>query len=586
MNKNEINELLSWITRYSKHNQEGFYYDDLINVFGLKKELLDNLIKTKQLVKKNDLIYPSIYSIALASNQKTKQQNIILASDRLIELIKLSNKQYSKSLGFHLHSSDWKPYIKVNRPTIYKFIMDGLMHFFTVSKHNGMKYEQKIKFLDFRKIENALLMLFIAEATEDEIINFITNFFAQSRAKLFCTDPSFCLDENTIIPTLDGKNLTIKELYDNFNKGYISFVYSIGKYNNTVPCEIKKIWISGFSKNMIKVTLNNGKEIITTPEHYYILSNYINIKAKDLKIGDTLINIKKLNNYKVIKIEEIKYKERKPVYDIEVDYLNNFYIDAGTFLHNSFWGFHYILTQRDSAYGPGEHRPPDIRNPEIRGKRKGIVCKHLWCILSEFPNLSNQLAKELLPYYKRMFGIQSPQGVIRFKKKIGEKGLRDIYIKSIEQIEKMEAPKVLESYNKIMANKKDNILNLIHDIDKVPNNKPSNIKVEKEEQFINNDNKEIPKNNIEIRNGIKYKWCSQCHKWKPLANDYRIVRDSRKNKSYYKNVCKTCESEYKKAKRQAEYIEQEQIKKQKNDLLHKKTLNNLEEKIDEMQKEG
>ena len=103
MNKNEINELLSWITRYSKHNQEGFYYDDLINVFGLKKELLDNLIKTKQLVRKNDLIYPSIYSIALASNQKTEQQSIVLASDRLVELIKLSNQQYSKSLGFHLH---------------------------------------------------------------------------------------------------------------------------------------------------------------------------------------------------------------------------------------------------------------------------------------------------------------------------------------------------------------------------------------------------------------------------------------------------------------------------------------------------
>ena len=133
---------------------------------------------------------------------------------------------------------------------------------------------------------------------------------------------------------------------------------------------------------------------------------------------------------------------------------------------------------------------------------------------------------------------------------------------------------------------RSNILNLVHDIDKVPNNKPSNIKVEKEEQFINNDNKETPKNNIEIRNGIKYKYCSQCHKWKPLANDYRIVRDSRKNKSYYKNVCKTCESEYKKAKRQAEYIEQEQLKKQKDKLLHKKTLNNLEEKVDNMSKEG
>lgn len=573
MNKKEINELLTWITHYSKHHQEGFYYDDLINTYGLEKELLDNLIKSKQLVKRNDLVYPSIYSIALASNQK-QEQSIILASDRLVELIKLSNSQYSKSRGFHLHSSDWKPYIKVNRPIIYKFIMDGLMHFFTVSTHNNAKYEQKIKFSDFKKIENALLMLFIAEATEDEIINFITNFFAQSRAKLFCTDPSFCLDEDTIIPTLDGNILPIKKLYENFNAGYIPFVYSINKNKSIIPCEIKKIWISGYSKEMIKIVLENNKSITTTPEHYYILSDYSNIKAKDLKIGDTLINIKGLKEYKIKSIENIKYKTKKPVYDIEIDYSNNFYTDAGTFLHNSFWGFHYILTQRGSAYGPGEHRYPNIRNRFL----KGVVCKHLWVILNNFPNLSNQLAKELLPYYKRMFGIQSPQGVMRFKKKIGEKGLREIYLKSLKDLEKMEAPKVIESYNKIMSTKKDNILNLIYDIDKVPNNKPSDIKVEKEEQFINNDDK-IPENRIKEENGIKYKWCSDCHKWKPLANDFRIVRDTRKNKSYYKNVCKSCETEYKKAKRQEEHIRKEQLKKQEKELEHKHFLDDLKEEV-------
>lgn len=566
-------DLLNSITQYSKHHQEGYFYEDLKELFGIDKKEVDSLIENKHLIKKDNIIYPSIYSIVTAS-KNIKEQSIVLASDRLVELIKLSNKQYSKSLGFHLHSSDWKPYIKVGKPALYNFIMNGTMNFFTNSTHNNAKYEQKIKFSDFKKIENCLLMLFIAEASEDEIINFITNFFAQSKAKLYCTDPSFCLDENTVIPTLDNKNLTIKELYKRFNEGYIPFVYSCDNKGNLIPCEIKNIWISSKTKEMIRVTLNNDKFVTTTPDHFYILSDGTNIKAKDLKIGDKLLNIKKFTNKIIKNIEYIYYDKEKEVYDIEVDYCNNFYIDSGIILHNSFWGFHYILTQRGSAYGKGEHRPPNIRNPY----RKGIVCKHLWVILNEFPNLSNQLAKELLPYYKRMFGIQSLGGIKRFKKKIGEKGIRDIYLKSLEQVKKMEAPKVLESYNKIMSNKKDNILNMVRDPDKIPENKPSNIKVNKDEEFVNNDTK-APENRIKEINNIKYKWCSDCKKWKPLANDYRIVRDSRKNKSYYKNICKSCENNYKKAKRQEEHIRQEQLKKQQKEIDHKNFINDVKKEI-------
>ena len=152
-----------------------------------------------------------------------------------------------------------------------------------------------------------------------------------------------------------------------------------------------------------------------------------------------------------------------------------------------------------------------------------------------------------------MFGINSNSGVMRFKKKIGEKGLRDIYLKSIKDIEKINAPKVMESYNKIMSNKKDNILSLVTVIDKVPENKKSEIKeTNPEDIYVEKEENKVPENRIKIENGIKYKYCTGCNKWKPIANDFRIVRDSRKNKSYYKNICKSCENDYKKAKRQEE----------------------------------
>lgn len=55
-----------------------------------------------------------------------------------------------------------------------------------------------------------------------------------------------------------------------------------------------------------------------------------------------------------------------------------------------YWGYQYILTQKDAAILP-EERYPKIRNPEL----KGVACKHLRRTLKVLPFHLGTMAKEL-----------------------------------------------------------------------------------------------------------------------------------------------------------------------------------------------
>lgn len=55
-----------------------------------------------------------------------------------------------------------------------------------------------------------------------------------------------------------------------------------------------------------------------------------------------------------------------------------------------FWGYQYILTQKDSAIIP-EERYPHIRNPQL----KGVCCKHCRRCLKVLPFHLGTIAKEI-----------------------------------------------------------------------------------------------------------------------------------------------------------------------------------------------
>lgn len=102
-------------------------------------------------------------------------------------------------------------------------------------------------------------------------------------------DP-LCITLDTEIPLLDGRSLALKELIKEYNAGKENWVYSINPENNeVVPGKI--IWAGETRKNaqLIKITLDNGKELRTTPDHRFMLRDGSFIEAQDLKENDSLM---------------------------------------------------------------------------------------------------------------------------------------------------------------------------------------------------------------------------------------------------------------------------------------------------------
>jgi len=281
--------------------------------------------------------------------------NNTLLSAKLDYLLNYAKKQYSVRKGLHLNSKDWESYVDVKSAMFYTFLTNGTVQFLTKSKLSGKSYKQYVKFVDFKKFEPALLLLFLIDTPEDKINNFLKTFLQYGEVKLFCEDPSFL-----------------------------------------------------------------------------------------------------------------------------------------------FWGSKYNLTQIKSCYGPGENRPPDIRDPS----RSFLVCKHLWLVLDKFEKSITEFIKELLPYYKAAFGLHSPTGLKRLKKNLGDKGLKRVIEEAIKNINKLKSDEVKKLFNELTTGKLDSgVKEKLGKTDQIQ--ETTEIKKEEQDKTKDESSPQIDKNIKDIGNNNK-----------------------------------------------------------------------------------
>ena len=279
----------------------------------------------------------------------------ILLSAKLDYLLNYAKKQYSVRRGLHLNSKDWESYVDVKSAMFYTFLTNGTIKFMTKSKISGKSYNQYVKFVDFKKFEPALLLLFLIDTPDDKINNFLKTFLQYGEVKLFCEDPSF--------------------------------LYFGAKYN---------------------------------------------------------------------------------------------------------------LTQIKSCYGPGENRPPDIRDPS----RNFLVCKHLWLVLERFEKNITEFIRELLPYYRAAFGLQSPTGLERLKKNLGDRGLKRVIEEAIKNINKLKSDEVKKLFNELTTGKLDSgVKEKLGKTDQIQ--KTTEIKKEEQDKTKDEGSPQIDKNIKDIGNNNK-----------------------------------------------------------------------------------
>ncbi len=148
-----------------------------------------------------------------------------------------------------------------------------------------------------------------------------------------------CFSGDVKVALIDGRNLTFKELVEEDKMGRQNFCYSVGKSGFIEKRKIVSPRLTRRNAEVIKVILDNGEEIVCTPNHKFMLKSKEYKEAKDLTVEDSLmplyekeIGITPIHNHKIKRIEFLK--DKIDVYDIEVPDTHNFALASGVFVHN------------------------------------------------------------------------------------------------------------------------------------------------------------------------------------------------------------------------------------------------------------
>jgi len=154
-------------------------------------------------------------------------------------------------------------------------------------------------------LEDAIIIYRVQRAPERRIFYIDTGTMPPERAKRHIesikndihqrripnrTGTGGCFDMATRVPLLDGRTLSISEL---------SAEYEVGKQNWTYSCDPQsgeivpgKITWAGTTRRdaeVMRLTLDNGKTIICTPEHKIVSRHHGFVEARDLKINDSIM---------------------------------------------------------------------------------------------------------------------------------------------------------------------------------------------------------------------------------------------------------------------------------------------------------
>lgn len=145
-----------------------------------------------------------------------------------------------------------------------------------------------------------------------------------------------CWTADTLIRLVDNRILTIKEVIEEHEQGKTNYVFGCTK-DGTVKIEpILDGFLTKKDAQIIRLTLDNGKQIKCTPDHRIMLRDGLYKEAQYLTENDSLMSDIQSTisefNHRIVKIEQLEEKE--DVYDITVKETHNFALEAGIFVHN------------------------------------------------------------------------------------------------------------------------------------------------------------------------------------------------------------------------------------------------------------
>jgi tRNA-splicing ligase RtcB len=142
-----------------------------------------------------------------------------------------------------------------------------------------------------------------------------------------------CFTYDTLVPTVDGNSYPIGELA---SSGKEMLVYSLDENRKIVVAKAiaRRTRIEA---PLVVVTLDNGREIVCTPDHEFMLRDGTYRQARHLLPNTSLMPFEMkvatmAYNHKVVSVELTA--RREDVYCLTVPGYGNFALDAGVLVHN------------------------------------------------------------------------------------------------------------------------------------------------------------------------------------------------------------------------------------------------------------
>ncbi|MEK7579604.1 MAG: DNA topoisomerase (ATP-hydrolyzing) subunit B [Patescibacteria group bacterium] len=107
-----------------------------------------------------------------------------------------------------------------------------------------------------------------------------------------------CFSGDTKVALTDGRNVSFKDLVEEYEKGKQNFCYTINKDGYVTVAPILNPRITKKDSEVIKIILDNDEEIICTPDHKFMLRDGSFKEAQDLTIEDSLMPLyRKLSKF-------------------------------------------------------------------------------------------------------------------------------------------------------------------------------------------------------------------------------------------------------------------------------------------------
>ena len=175
-----------------------------------------------------------------------------------------------------------KDYNSINMNRLFK---DNLLDVSVQVTGETDTYHVKITFGGFLDYLHTELERNNEELNLKVVSRALVSAFNSDDVYIFCS----CLHPDTKIKLLDGTIPTVSEMLERFNNGEKLYVYSVDENGDFKPGEVEKVWVTKHTTDFVKVTLDNNEEILTTPDHLYMLRNGEYKQAQDLEIGQSLM---------------------------------------------------------------------------------------------------------------------------------------------------------------------------------------------------------------------------------------------------------------------------------------------------------